>query len=230
MQPAHGESAAFDHKAFLKTLTGRPGVYRMLDGDGNLLYVGKARDLRRRVGSYFTRSLNRRIQSMVSRVAHIEVTVTHTEAEALILENNLIKSLKPRYNILLRDDKSYPYIFLSDGEFPRLGFHRGAKRIRGRYFGPYPNVGSLRETLQLLQKLFPVRQCEESFYRNRSRPCLQYQIKRCSAPCVGLVTREAYAGDVRDATLFLEGKATEVIDGLVRRMEQAAQALEYEQA
>ncbi|MEW7978580.1 MAG: excinuclease ABC subunit UvrC [Candidatus Sedimenticola endophacoides] len=230
MQPAHGESAAFDHKAFLKTLTGRPGVYRMLDGDGNLLYVGKARDLRRRVGSYFIRSLNRRIQSMVSRIAHIEVTVTHTEAEALILENNLIKSLKPRYNILLRDDKSYPYIFLSDEEFPRLGFHRGAKRVRGRYFGPYPNVGSLRETLQLLQKLFPVRQCEESFYRNRSRPCLQYQIKRCSAPCVGLVTREAYAGDVRDATLFLEGKATEVIDGLVRRMEQAAQALEYEQA
>jgi len=224
------QESGFDHKAFLKTLTQRPGVYRMFDREDNLLYVGKARDLKRRVGSYFTRSLNRRVQAMVSRIHHIEVTVTHTEAEALILENNLIKSLKPRYNILLRDDKSYPYIFLSADDFPRLGFHRGAKKAKGRYFGPYPNAGSMRETLQLLQKLFPVRQCEDSFYRNRSRPCLQYQIKRCTAPCVGLVTKEDYARDVRDASLFLEGKASAVIDNLVRRMEQAAEQLAFEEA
>ncbi|WP_281254048.1 excinuclease ABC subunit UvrC [Solemya velesiana gill symbiont] len=221
---------SFDHKAFLKTLTTRPGVYRMLDNSGEVLYVGKARDLRKRVGSYFTRSLNRRIQSMVSKIDAIEVTVTHTEAEALILENNLIKRHKPRYNVLLRDDKSYPYIFLSDEAFSRLAFHRGSKKAKGRYFGPYPNAGSVRETLQILQKLFPVRQCEDSFYRNRSRPCLQYQIKRCTAPCVDLVTPEAYAKDVDDAMLFLEGKAGQVIDSLVSRMEQASEKLEFEQA
>lgn len=223
-------SSPFDHKAFLKNLTSRPGVYRMLDGDEQLLYVGKARDLKKRVSSYFSRSLNRRIQLMVSRIRAIEVTVTHTEAEALILENNLIKSLKPKYNILLRDDKSYPYIFLSAGKFPRLAYHRGAKKAKGRYFGPYPNAGSMRETLQLLQKLFPVRQCEESFYRNRSRPCLQYQIKRCTAPCVDLVSEDEYADDVRDAELFLQGKASQIIDNLVNRMEQASAALEFEQA
>ena len=210
MPPAEATDKAFDHKAFLKTLTSRPGVYRMLDAEGQVLYVGKAKDLKRRVSSYFTRSLNSRIQSMVSRIREIEVTVTYTEAEALILENNLIKSLKPRYNILLRDDKSYPYIFLSDETFPRLAFHRGSRKAKGRYFGPYPNAGSMRETLQLLQKLFPVRQCEDSFYRNRSRPCLQYQIKRCTAPCVGLVSEEEYARDVHDAVLFLEGRATQV--------------------
>ena len=224
------EQSGFDHGRFLKSLTHRPGVYRMLDEAGEVLYVGKARDLKRRVASYFTRSLNRRIQNMVARVGAIEITVTHTEAEALLLENHLIKSLKPRYNVLLRDDKSYPYIFLSADPFPRLAFHRGAKRAKGRYFGPYPNAGSMRETLRLLQKLFPVRQCEEAFYRNRSRPCLQYQIKRCTAPCVGLISEGDYAMDVADAVLFLEGKADQVIDGLVERMEQVSGILEFEQA
>jgi excinuclease ABC subunit C len=221
---------AFDHKAFLATLTNRPGVYRMLNQDGDVLYVGKAKDLKRRVSSYFTRAANARIQSMVSQIRAIEVTVTHTEAEALILENNLIKSLKPRYNVLLRDDKSYPYIYLSDDEFPQLRLHRGARKGGGRYFGPYPSASAVRETLQLLQKLFPVRQCENSYYQNRSRPCLQYQIKRCTAPCVGLVTPEDYARDVQDTVLFLEGKASTVVDGLVHRMEAAAAKLEFEEA
>jgi excinuclease ABC subunit C len=220
----------FDHKAFLATLTSRPGVYRMLDGERNVLYVGKARNLRRRVGSYFSHSLNRRLQVLVARIQSIEVTVTHTEVEALILENTLIKSLKPRYNILLRDDKSYPYIFLSEGPFPRLAFHRGAKREKGRYFGPYPSAGAVRETLRLMQKLFPVRQCEESFYSHRSRPCLQYQIKRCGAPCVGRVTEAQYGEEVQDAVLFLEGRADRIVNGLVKRMERAAEALEFEQA
>ncbi len=220
----------FDHKSFLKTLTQRPGVYRMLDVEGRVLYVGKARDLKRRVSSYFSRALNRRIQLMVSQIDSIEVTVTHTEAEALILENTLIKELKPRYNILLRDDKSYPYIFLSAEDYPRLTYHRGAKKEKGRYFGPYPNAGSMRDTLQLMQKLFPVRQCDESFFRNRSRPCLQFQIKRCTAPCVGFISPGEYAEDVADAELFLEGKASRVIDSLVKRMESASQNLEFEQA
>ncbi|MCF6354723.1 MAG: excinuclease ABC subunit UvrC [Candidatus Polarisedimenticolaceae bacterium] len=225
------QSAKFDPRPFLETLTCRPGVYRMLDEKARPLYIGKAKDLKRRVSSYFTRSLNMRIQSMVSQIKGIEVTVTHTEAEALILENTLIKSLKPRYNILLRDDKSYPYIYLAnDQPFPRLTWHRGAKSGSGRYFGPYPNIGSMRENLRLLQKLFPVRQCEESFFRNRSRPCLQYQIKRCTAPCVGLVTQEDYSEDVQDATLFLEGKAAQVTDHLIERMEQASAQLEFEQA
>lgn len=225
----HGNTS-FDHKHFLKSLTRLPGVYRMLAGDGSVLYVGKAKDLKRRVSSYFTRAQNRRIQLMVAKIEGIEVTVTHTEAEALILENNLIKSLKPKYNILLRDDKSYPYIYLSADEFPRLAYHRGKRKAKGRFFGPYPNAGSMRETLQLLQKLFPVRQCDDSFYNNRSRPCLQYQIKRCSAPCVGFITQEAYADDVKDAVLFLEGRTAEVIDGLVARMEKASSMLAFEQA
>ncbi|MDF1529639.1 MAG: excinuclease ABC subunit UvrC [Sedimenticola sp.] len=223
-------NTSFDYKSFLKSLTHLPGVYRMLAGDGSVLYVGKAKDLKRRVSSYFTRALNRRIQLMVARIEAIEVTVTHTEAEALILENNLIKSLKPKYNILLRDDKSYPYIYLSADRFPRLAYHRGKRKAKGRFFGPYPNAGSMRETLQLMQKLFPVRQCDDTFYNNRSRPCLQYQIKRCGAPCVDLITEEAYAEDVNDAVLFLEGKTGEVIEGLVRRMESASAKLEFEQA
>ena len=230
MVPMGPADTTFDSRAFLATLTNRPGVYRMLGEGGEVLYVGKARDLKRRVSSYFSKSLNRRLQLMVSRIHSIEVTVTHTEAEALILENNLIKSLKPKFNVLLRDDKSYPYIYLSDDPFPRLAFHRGARKGKGRYFGPYPNAGSLRATLQLLQKLFPVRQCEESFYRNRSRPCLQYQIKRCGAPCVDLISEEAYAKDVNDAVLFLEGKTSQVIDELGGRMEAASSALEFEQA
>ncbi|MBU0498554.1 MAG: excinuclease ABC subunit UvrC [Gammaproteobacteria bacterium] len=222
--------AAFDHRTFLKTLTGRPGVYRMLDCEGRLLYVGKAKNLKRRVGSYFSRSLNQRIQLMVSQIRAIEITVTHTEAEALILENNLIKGLQPRYNVLLRDDKSYPYIHLTDHAFPRLTYHRGARKGGGRFFGPYPSGGSIRQTLQLLQKLFPVRQCEDSFFRNRSRPCLQYQIKRCTAPCVGLIDAAGYGRDLADAALFLEGRTNEVIDKLADRMEQAADRLEFEQA
>jgi excinuclease ABC subunit C len=221
----------FDHAAFLKTLTTRPGVYRMLNAGGDVLYVGKAKNLKKRVSSYFTRSLNHRIQVMVGQIANIEVIVTHTEAEALLLENHLIKSLKPKYNVLLRDDKSYPYIYLStDHTFPALSFRRGARRGKGRYFGPYPSASSTRETLQVLQKLFPVRQCEESFFRNRSRACLQYQIKRCSGPCVGLVSPEAYGEDVQHAVLFLEGKTRQVVDELVARMEQAANNLAYEQA
>ncbi len=220
----------FDHKAFLRSLTQGPGVYRMLNSKGEVMYVGKAKNLRRRVTSYFTRASNRRIASMVAQLCGIEITATHTEAEALLLENNLIKEHKPRYNVLLRDDKSYPYLFLSDETFPRLAFHRGARRAKGRYFGPYPSASAVRETLQLLQKLFPVRQCEDSYYRNRSRPCLQYQIDRCTAPCVGLVSPEVYARDVRDTELFLEGKASDVIERWVVRMEQAANKLAFEEA
>ncbi len=222
--------ATFDHKAFLATLTHRPGVYRMIGADGEVLYVGKARNLAKRVASYFTRAANRRIEMMVSQIRDIQITVTHTEAEALILENHLIKEHRPRYNVLLRDDKSYPYIHLSDDEFPRLAFHRGARTGGGRYFGPYPSAGAVRETLKLLQKLFPVRQCENSQFANRSRPCLQYQIERCTAPCVGFVSPERYARDVQDTVLFLEGKASDVIDRWVARMEAAAEALEFEEA
>ena len=221
----------FDAKAFLKTLTSRPGVYRMINAEGEVIYVGKARNLLKRVGSYFTRSVTSpKTQAMVSQVANIEVTVTRNENEALILENNLIKELRPRYNVLLRDDKSYPYIYVSADEFPRLAFHRGAKRAKGRYFGPFPSAGAVRETLNLLQKVFRVRQCEDSFYKNRSRPCLQYQIKRCTAPCVGYVMEDVYAEDVRHAMMFLEGKDSQVIDELVNRMEHASASLEFEQA
>ena len=222
----------FDAKGFLKTLTHHPGVYRMLNAQGKVLYVGKARDLKKRVSSYFrSRGLPIKTQALMAQVQQIEVTVTSSESEALILENNLIKDYKPRYNILLRDDKSYPYIYLSaHQDFPRFGFYRGAKQERGRFFGPYPSASAVRESLQLLQKLFPVRQCEDSFYRNRSRPCLQYQIKRCTAPCVGLVDRETYRQDVRHAVLFLEGKNSQVIAELVTRMESAAENLHFEEA
>ncbi|MCF6282997.1 MAG: excinuclease ABC subunit UvrC [Candidatus Polarisedimenticolaceae bacterium] len=221
----------FDAEAFLNTLTGCPGVYRMIGAEEKILYVGKAKNLKKRVSSYFKRGLNRRLQLMVSQIVTIEIIVTHTEAEALILENNLIKSLKPRYNILLRDDKGYPYIYLSTEQtFPRISSFRGRKREKGRYFGPYPSASSMRETLHILQKLFPVRQCDESFYRNRSRACLQYQIKRCTAPCVDLISPEEYAKDVDNVILFLEGKGNQVVDALVARMEQAASELAFEQA
>jgi len=222
----------FDAGAFVKTLTGKPGVYRMLDSKGNVIYVGKARNLKKRVGSYFSRSQQGpKTQAMVAQVQGIEVTVTHTENEALILENNLIKSLKPRYNILLRDDKSYPYIFLSVADdFPRLSYHRGAKRKKGRYFGPYPSAGAVRESLNLLQKLFQVRQCEDNFFRNRTRPCLQYQIRRCTAPCVAAISKEDYQQDVRHTVMFLEGKSPKVIDELVGCMEQASRDLQFEEA
>ncbi|HEX9802371.1 MAG TPA: excinuclease ABC subunit UvrC [Gammaproteobacteria bacterium] len=222
---------SFDYKAFLKTLTTRPGVYRMLDAEGTVIYVGKAKNLKRRVSSYFSRhDSSPKTRSMVSQIRNIEIAVTNTENEALLLENNLIKALRPRYNILLRDDKSYPYIYLSDDEFPRLSLHRGRRSKKGRYFGPYPSAAAVRESLNLLQKLFPVRQCEESFYRNRQRPCLQYQIKRCSGPCVELIDRESYREDVRHAVMFLEGKDNAIIDELVRKMEAASAALDFERA
>ncbi|WP_126455108.1 excinuclease ABC subunit UvrC [Sulfuriflexus mobilis] len=222
----------FDKKSFLASLTERPGVYRMHAEDDTILYVGKARNLKKRVSSYFRNSgLAPKTQALMQQMRTITVTVTHTESEALILENNLIKEFRPRYNILLRDDKSYPYICLStEQDFPRLGFHRGGRRGKGRYFGPYPSAGAVRETLSLLQKLFPIRQCEDSFYRNRSRPCLQYQIKRCSAPCVGFIDKADYAEDVRNTILFLEGRDDAVIDSLVQRMETAAGHLDYERA
>ena len=212
--------------------TTRPGVYQMLSISGEILYVGKARNLKKRVSSYFRSSgLAPKTVALMSHVAQVEVIITHTENEALILESNLIKKHRPRYNILLRDDKSYPYIYLSaEQQFPRLSLHRGARKGKGRYFGPYPSAGAVRESLRLMQKLFPVRQCEDGFFRNRSRPCLQYQIERCAAPCVELVSPEQYQQDARHAVLFLEGKSGEVVEELVKRMEQAAAALHYEDA
>ena len=219
-------------KANIKNLSSAPGVYRMYDVNEKVIYVGKARNLKKRVSSYFVdRVSSVKTQAMVSQIRHFDVIITHTENEALILENNLIKSLKPRYNVLLRDDKSYPYIFIStEHDYPRIGFHRGAKKQKGRYFGPYPSAGAVRESLQLLQKVFPVRQCEDSFYNNRSRPCLQYQIKRCTAPCVGYLSREDYRRDVEHAIKFLEGKSQEVINELVEQMNVAAEALAFEKA
>jgi len=227
----NGNHEEFDPKAFLQTVTTRPGVYRMLDAESNVIYVGKARNLKRRLSSYFVRhNGSPKTRALVAQIRQIEVTVTHTESEALILENNLIKELKPRYNVLLRDDKSYPYIHLSDDEFPALGFHRGKRSGKGSYFGPYPNASAVRESLSLMQKLFPVRQCRDSFYRNRTRPCLQYQIKRCTGPCVGLVDQTTYMEDVRHARMFLEGRNHEVIEELAQRMEQASARLEFEKA
>ena len=227
-----GNDNEFDSKTFVRDLTSRPGVYRMIDAQGQVIYVGKARNLKKRVSSYFGRSEQPpKTRALVRQINDIQIIVTHTETEALILENNLIKELKPRYNILLRDDKSYPYIFLSTGHaFPRLSYHRGGRREKGRYLGPYPSAGAVRETLNLLQKLFRVRQCEDTFYSNRSRPCLQYQIKRCSAPCVGLINDTDYQCDVRHAVMFLEGRDSQVIDELVNRMDQASEALAFEQA
>jgi len=214
------------------SLPTRPGIYRMLGGKGEVLYVGKARNLRKRVQSYFRASgLAARVLLLMQQAQNVEITVTHTETEALLLENNLIKTLHPRFNILLRDDKSYPYIFVSDGqEYPRIGFHRGAKREKGRYFGPYPSSYGVRETLNLLQKIFRVRQCQDSFFRNRSRPCLQYQIKRCSGPCVGLVEPERYRRDVRQALMFMEGKSQSLIRDGIKQMEQASDRQDYETA
>jgi excinuclease ABC subunit C len=222
----------FDAKAFLKTLTGRPGVYCMRGAGDRLLYVGKARNLKKRVSSYFRNSgLPPKTQALMRQVVSVDVTVTHTEGEALLLESNLIKANKPRYNILLRDDKSYPYIYLSsEDDYPRLALHRGARRAPGRYFGPYPNAYAVRDSLQLLQKMFQVRQCEDSYFSNRSRPCLQYQIKRCKAPCVGYITPAQYAEDVEHTVLFLDGKSTVLIERLAERMEAAAKALDYESA
>ncbi len=222
----------FDHKTFLANLSTRPGVYQMLDADGKVLYVGKARNLKNRVGSYFRASgLATKTMAMVSKIADIGITITSTETEALLLEQNLIKQHRPAYNIQLRDDKSYPYILLTDQEYPRLTFYRGSrKRKQGQFFGPYPSAHATRETLQVLQKVFRVRQCEDSYFRNRSRPCLQYQIDRCTGPCVGLISTEEYSRDVRYSTLFLQGKSDQLIRELNKAMEQAAESQQFEKA
>ncbi len=222
----------FDGKDFARALTSAPGVYRMLGVDGQVLYVGKAKNLRKRVGTYFSRpQLEPRIALMLTQVLAMEVIVTRTESEALILENELIKSLKPYFNVLLRDSKGYPYLHLDEGQaFARIRFHRGARDGKGRYFGPFPSVMAVRENLARIHRLFRIRQCEDSVFNNRSRPCLQYQIKRCSAPCVGLIERDAYAADVRHAVMFLQGRSEEVVAELTRQMEAASVALEFERA
>jgi len=219
-------------KEILKTLPQLPGVYRMYNASGDLIYIGKAINLKKRVSSYFQKKhTDAKTASLVKRIDNIETIVTHTEGEALLLENNLIKEHLPRYNILYRDDKSYPYIYIStDQDYPRLRFHRGARKGKGRYFGPYLSAGAVRETLAIMQKVFSVRQCSESFYKNRSRPCLQYQIKRCSAPCVGLVDKATYADEVKHVVMFLEGKSSELNNVLIKQMEQAAEKLDYEVA
>lgn len=231
MNPAQA-AAPFDAKTFIKNLTTRPGVYQMLDANGEIIYIGKAKNLKNRVGTYFSgKSASIKQQALVAKIASITVTMTHTEGEALLLEAQLVKRHKPRYNICLRDDKSYPYIYLSSThDFPRLTFHRGAKNKPGKYFGPYPSVGAVRECLKLLQKIFPVRQCEDSVYQNRTRPCLQYQIERCTGPCVGLIDQAAYAQDVDSTVMFLEGKGGLLIEQLIAKMEKAAGALRFEQA
>ena len=235
------QTEKFDSEYFLKELTQKPGVYQMLDKKNECIYVGKAKNLKKRVSSYFkaptvgkndqARADGVKKKYMVSHIRNIEIIVTHTEVEALLLENQLIKRLKPRYNICLRDDKTYPHIYVSsDQEFPRLTFHRGAKSKKGRYFGPYPSAAAVRESLQLLQKIFPVRQCDDSYFKARSRPCLQHQIKRCSAPCVGLISQQDYAQDLQHTVMFLEGKNSSLIDGLVKKMEVASDDLNFERA
>ncbi|RJF58165.1 excinuclease ABC subunit UvrC [Serratia inhibens] len=225
-------SDRFDAKAFLSTVTSQPGVYRMYDATGTVIYVGKAKDLKKRLASYFRQQVgSRKTETLVKNIVQIDVTVTHTETEALLLEHNYIKLYQPRYNVLLRDDKSYPLIFLSADSHPRLAVHRGAKHAKGEYFGPFPNSYAVRETLALLQKLFPIRQCENSVYRNRSRPCLQYQIGRCLGPCVaGLVSEEEYQQQVDYVRLFLSGKDQQVLHQLIERMENASKALNFEDA
>lgn len=225
-------SNTFDATSFLKTVTSQSGVYRMYDAGGEVLYVGKAKNLKNRLSSYFRGEKNcRRIALMVERISNIDVTVTHTEVEALLLEHNYIKQYQPRYNVLLRDDKSYPYLFVSDEHHARLALHRGSQRLRGNYFGPFPNGKAVRETMQLLQKIFPIRQCDNTVYRNRSRPCLQYQIGRCLGPCVtGLISDEEYQQQASYVRLFLAGKDEQVIKLLVQRMEQASERLDFEEA
>ena len=225
-------SVAFDSKDFVASLPKRPGVYRMFAGDGSLLYVGKAKNLRDRVGSYFVPSnVIPKVQALVAQIASMEVTVTRSETEALLLEHNLIKALHPKYNVVLRDDKSFPYLWLAaDHEFPRLSVYRGSRNIPGRFFGPYPNAGAVSESLHYLQKIFRLRNCRDSYFAHRSRPCLQHQIGRCSAPCVELISKSDYARDVDAAVQVLEGRNDEVQKQLAARMEEASERLEFERA
>tara|TARA_R110002094_G_scaffold114439_3_gene110251 strand:- start:702 stop:2540 length:1839 start_codon:yes stop_codon:yes gene_type:complete len=225
-------ASQFDSASFLANATQRPGVYQMYDAAGLILYVGKAKNLKKRLSSYFRSSgLPVKTRALVAKIASIELTVTGSETEALLLEQNLIKKQRPPYNILLRDDKSYPYIFISSQhEYPAIQFQRGNTRKQGRYFGPFPSGGAVRESLNLLQKIFRIRQCEEPFFKNRSRPCLQHQINRCSAPCVELISAERYAEDIQHAMMFLEGKNRSINQALAKRMECAAQNLEFERA
>ena len=223
---------AFDSVAFLKNVTGKPGVYRMVDAKEQVIYVGKAKNLKNRLSSYFRQTgLSPKTKVMVSKIADIEITITHTEGEALLLESNLIKKLRPRYNVLMRDDKSYPYIFISDkAAYPRIALHRGARKKQGLYLGPYPNAHVVRESINLLQKMFLIRQCEDTTFANRSRPCLQYQIKRCTAPCVEYISEKAYRKDINHAILFLQGKSEQIINELVKDMEKAAEKQHFEKA
>ena len=222
----------FDARSFVDSLPGRPGVYRMLDGDGQILYVGKARNLKSRVASYFQPSnVQPKVQALIAKTANMEVTITNSDTEALLLEYNLIKKHRPRFNVVLRDDKSFPYLHLeTNHDFPRLNFYRGSRKEPGKYFGPYPSAGAVRDTLQQLQKLFRIRNCDDTYFANRSRPCLQYQIQRCTAPCVGLVSKENYARDVDAAIKVLEGRNDEVGEDLGRRMDAAAERLDFEEA
>ncbi|AIZ78441.1 excinuclease ABC subunit UvrC [Actinobacillus equuli] len=222
----------FDAKSFLADVPHLPGVYRMYDAKNTIIYVGKAKDLKKRLSSYFRSQLaSKKTEALVANIHHIETTITHSETEALLLEHNYIKENQPKYNVLLRDDKSYPYILLTKHQHPRITSFRGSKKIAGEYFGPYPNAGAVRETLNLLQKLFPIRQCEDSYYKNRSRPCLQYQIGRCLAPCVeGYYSQAEYDNQVNLVRLFLQGKDGQVIEHLVQKMESAAQELDFEAA
>jgi excinuclease ABC subunit C len=225
-------STSFDAKSFVGALPSRPGVYRMLDEKGEILYVGKARSLRSRVGSYFQAgNVQPKVQALIAKTVNMEVTITNSDTEALLLELNLIKKHRPRFNIILRDDKSFPFLrLLTHHEFPSLTLYRGSRRESGRFFGPYPSAGAVRETLHQLQKLFRLRDCEESYFANRSRPCLQYQIQRCTGPCVGLISKEQYARDVGAAIKVLEGRNDEANQELARRMDQAAANFEYEEA
>lgn len=222
----------FDSSAFLASVSRQAGVYRMYNSENEIIYVGKAKNLHKRLASYFRKRLdNEKTKALVSHIAHIDVTVTHTETEALILEHNYIKQYKPKYNVLLRDDKSYPYLLLTKHKHPKLAYHRGAKKRLGEYFGPYPDAGAVRETLHLLQKIFKVRQCEDSVYANRTRPCLMYQIERCLGPCVkGLISDDGYQQQVDFVRLFLQGKDSQVLESLIQKMEAASQALRFEEA